>query len=126
MKIQYAKNEEKRVSLGTLCQGTVFRFPNTYDVHIVLGFDGYDLERMEKARNGYSTRELLGAYAVPLTEELYEWGNSADELDSEYYEESGIEELAAYMCLSDNLIHLSHKDEAVVLLDATLTVKERA
>lgn len=126
MKIEYVPPKSKSAFLGNLAQGTVFKFAQSNEVFLALGYDGYDLCQMEVARNGWSRSKVAECRIKPNTEELYSWSNEANQLDFEFYEDSDeMADLVTYMNLDCGSVHMSHKDEVIIVLEATLSVKEK-
>lgn len=126
MKIEYVPPKSKSTFLGNLAQGAVFKFAQSNEVFLALGYDGYDLCQMEVARNGWSRSKVAECRIKPVSEELYSWTDEADRLDLEFYEDGDeMADLVAYMDLGCGSIYMSHKDEVIIVLEATLSVKEK-
>ena len=126
MKIEYVPPKPKSAYLGNLTQGAVFKFAQSNEVFLALGYDGYDLCQMEVARNGWSRSKVAEHRIKPVSEELYSWTNEADRLDLELYVDGDeMADLVAYMNLNCGSVYMSHKDEVIIVLEATLSVKEK-
>lgn len=126
MKIQHLIPTPDLIHLNILATGEVFHFPQRSSPCMKLPYDGDSFCGMYKHLNGFSQNALLKSISNDIDvydESLYVWTEDEDDLDLEWIEEN-LDEFQAYINLEFNTIHLSHKDEPVVPMSATLTVED--
>ena len=125
MKIKHLTPTPNLIYLHTLATGEVFHFPQKTSPCMKLPYNAesfYGIYKYQGETSG-AILNLISNDIDVYNEGLYAWTEDEDDLDKEWIEES-LEEFQAYINLEFNTIHLSHKDEPIVPMSATLTVED--
>jgi len=125
MKINRVTPTPNLMKLHNLAIGEVFRFPQKTSPCMKLPYNGESFCGMYKYL-GESSGTILRSISNDIDvyeESLYIWTEDEDDLNAEWIEDS-LEDFQAYINLEFNTIHLSHKDEPIVPMSATLTVED--
>ena len=126
MKIQRLTPTPDLTHLNILATGEVFHFPQKSSPCMKLPYTGESFCGMYKYLDGFPSTVLksINNDIEVYEESLYVWTEDEDDLDEEWIE-NNLDEFQAYINLEFNTIHLSHQDEPVVPMSATLTVEDK-
>jgi hypothetical protein len=125
MKIKRLTPTPDLMKLYNLATGEVFRFPQSNSPCMKLPYDGDSFYGMYK-HLGQSSSAIIKSISNDIDvydENFYYWIEENDDLDQEWIAET-LDEFQAYINLEFNTIHLSHKNEAVVPMTATVIVED--
>lgn len=125
MKINRVTPTPDLMKLHNLATGEVFRFPQKNSPCMKLPYNGESFCGMYKYLDGFPSTilKIINNDIEVYDESLYVWTEDENDLDQEWIEDS-LEDFQAYINLEFNTIHLSHKDEPIVPMSATLTVED--